>query len=136
MDSPIFEPVDITVPAGPVGLEEQNSASQSYPLPSIETKANQEKRGPSASSFTSSENPLSMTDWTSDETALDNPTPASSVYSDPPLSIDPRLLNEFRLAAYYASGIARDGSAFAVKKLAIRDYHSPLSSFKAQEVLR
>ena len=94
MDSPIFEPVDITVPAGPVGLEEHNSVSQSYPLLSIETKANQEKRGPSASSFTSSENPLSMTDWTSDETALDNPTPASSVYSDPPLSIDPRLLNE------------------------------------------
>lgn len=94
MDSPILEVVDVIVSPRSVGLEEKNSPSQSYSLPSIDSIANQEKRSPSAASFTSSENPLSISDWTSDETALDNPTPASSVYSDPSLSIDPRLLHE------------------------------------------
>lgn len=94
MDSPILEVVDVIVSPRSVGLEEKNSPSQSYSLPSIDSIANQEKRSPSAASFTSSENLLSISDWTSDETALDNPTPASSVYSDPSLSIDPRLLHE------------------------------------------
>ena len=94
MDSPMLEPVDVIVPTGPVGLEEKNSPSQSYALPSIDSLANQERRSPSAASLTSSEKPLSIIAWTSDETALDNLTPASSVNSDLPLSIDPRLLNE------------------------------------------
>jgi len=94
MDSPTLDPVDVLVPPGPVGLEEKNSPTQSYCLPLIDLLANQEKRSLSAASLTSSENPLSMIDWTSDETALDNPTPASSVNSDLSLSTDPRLLNE------------------------------------------
>lgn len=94
MDSPFLEVVDVIVSPISVGLEEKNSPSQSYSLPSIDSIANQEKRSPFAASFTSSENPLSISDWTSDETALDNPTPASSVYSDPSLSIDPRMLHE------------------------------------------
>ena len=53
-----------------------------------------EKRSPSVPSFTISENPLSITDSTSDETELDNSTPASSVNSNLLLSIDPRLLDE------------------------------------------
>jgi hypothetical protein len=94
MDSPMLETLDLIVPTGPVRLEDKNSLSQSYSLPSIDLIANQEKRSLSAASFTGSESPLSIIDWTSDETALDNPTPASSVNSNLPLSIDPRLLNE------------------------------------------
>ncbi len=94
VDSPTLEPVDVLVPTGPVGLEEENSPTQSYSLPLIDSLAYQEKRSASAASLTSSDNPLSIIDWTSDETALDNPTPASSVNSNLSLSIDPRLLNE------------------------------------------
>lgn len=92
-DSPIFEPVDIIVRTGPVRLKDKNSLSQSYSLPSIDSVVNQEKRSSSAASFTGSESPLSSIDWTSDETALDDTTPASSIISDLPLSIDPRLLD-------------------------------------------
>lgn len=90
----MLKPHDIIVPPGPVGLEDKNSLSQSYSLPLINSIAGQEKRSLSTTSFTSSENPLSIIDWTSDETVLDNPTPASSVNSDLSLPIDPRLLNE------------------------------------------
>ena len=90
----MFEPLDVIFPKGPVKLQAENSLSQSYSLPSIDSIANQEKRSLSAASFTGSESPLSSIDWISDETALDSLTPASSVNSDLPLSIDPRLLNE------------------------------------------
>lgn len=89
MESQILDPVDTIVPTGSVGLREGKSS-----LSSIDSTANQEKRSSSAASFTSSENSLSIIDWISDEVVLDNPTPTSSVYSDLPLSIDPRLLNE------------------------------------------
>ncbi len=91
----MLEPVDVIVPTGPVGLEEKNSPSQSYSLPLIDSLANQEKRSPSAASLTSSENLLSIIDWTTDKTTLNDPTPASLVYSDNSLLIDPRLHNEF-----------------------------------------
>ena len=94
IDSPIFEPLDTIVRTGPVSLEDENSLSQSYSLPSIDSVINQEKRRSSAASFTGSESPLSSIDWTSDETALDDTTPASSIISDLPKLIDPRLLNE------------------------------------------
>ena len=69
---------------GPMELEKNNSLSQSYSLPLINPIANLEKRNPSVRSFIRSENPLSITDSTS----------ASSVNSNSPLLIDPRLLNE------------------------------------------
>ncbi len=94
MDTLMLETLGVIVPTGPVRLEDGNGLSQSYSLPSIDSIVNQEKRSSSAASFTGAESPLSIIDWTSDETALDNPTPASSVNSDLPLSIDPRLLNE------------------------------------------
>ena len=94
MDSSMLEPLDLIVPTEPVRLEDKNSLSQSYSPPSIDSIANQEKRSLSAASFTGSESPLSLIAWTSDEAALDDTTPASSVNSDLPLSIDPRLLNE------------------------------------------
>jgi len=75
-------------------VNETSSFSRSSSLSSIRSTTNHKNRSPSAVSFTSCGNPLSMIDWTSDEVALDNPTPASSVYSDLPLSIDPRFLNE------------------------------------------
>lgn len=93
-DLPIFEPLDIIARTGPVRLKDKNSLSQSYSLPSIDSVVNQEKRSSSAASFSGSESPLSSIDWTSDETALDDTTPASSIISDLPLSIDPRLLDE------------------------------------------
>ena len=94
MDSPTLEPVDVIVLTGPVELEKNYSLSQSYSLPLIDPIANQEKRSPSIPTFTRSENLLSITDSTSDETELDSSTPASSVNSNLLLSIDPRLLNE------------------------------------------
>ena len=94
IDSPIFEPLDIIVRTGPVSLEDENSLSQSYSLPSIDLVINQEKRSSSAASFTGSESPFSSINWTSDEIALDDTTPTSSIISDLPKSIDPRLLNE------------------------------------------
>ncbi|KAL8936221.1 MAG: hypothetical protein Q9216_005048 [Gyalolechia sp. 2 TL-2023] len=94
IDSPILEPLDVIIRTGPVRLEDSNSLNQSYSLPLTDSVANQEKRSSSAA-FTGSESPLSSIDWTSDEAALDDTTPAaSSVISDLPLSIDPRLLNE------------------------------------------
>ena len=94
IDSPIFEPLDIIPRTGPVRLEDKSSLSRSYSLPSIDSVVNHEKQSSSAASFTGSESPLSSIDWTLDETALDDMTPASSVISNLPLSIDPRLLNE------------------------------------------
>lgn len=94
MDSPMLEPVDAIVLTGPVELEKNNSLGQGYSPPLIDPIANQEKRSPSVPSFTISENTLSITDSTSDETELDNSTPASSVNSNHLLSIDPRLLEE------------------------------------------
>ena len=94
MDSPMLEPVDAIVLTGPVELEKNNSLGQGYSPPFIDPIANQEKRSPSVPSFTISENMLSITDSTSDETELDNSTPASSVNSNLLLSIDPRLLDE------------------------------------------
>ena len=94
MDLQMLKSVDEIVPKGPVELEERSSFSRSSSLSSIRSTANNENRSLSAVSFTSPENPLSMIDWTSDEVALDNSTPASSVYSDLSLLIDPRLLNE------------------------------------------
>ena len=94
MDTLILETLGVIVPTGPVRLEDGNGLSQSYSLPSIDSIANQEKRSSSAASFTGAESPLSIINWTSDETILDNPTPASSVNSDLPLLIDLRLLNE------------------------------------------
>ena len=90
VDSQMLKSVDVIIPTGRVELEEMNS----YSLSTTHSAANHENRSSSAVSFTSSENPVSVTDWTSDEVALENPTPASSVYSDLLLSIDPRLLNE------------------------------------------
>ncbi|KAL9132037.1 MAG: hypothetical protein Q9217_000165 [Psora testacea] len=84
----------VIVPAGPVGLEEESSSVRTYRLSSLRSAANHEERSRSAASSTSSGSPLSMIGWTSDAEALDNPTPASSVYSKVSLSIDPRLLNE------------------------------------------
>ena len=92
-DSPIFEPLDIIVCTGPVRLKDKNSLSQSYSLPSIDSVVNQEKQSSSAVSFTGSESPLLSINWTSNETALDDTTPASSIISDLPLSSDPRLLD-------------------------------------------
>ena len=94
MDSPMLEPVDAIVLTGPVELEKNYSLSQAYSPPLIDPIENQEKRSPSVLSFTISENPLSITDSTSDETELDSSTPASSVNSNLLSSIDPRLLNE------------------------------------------
>ena len=94
MDSPIFEPIDVIVPTGPVGLDERSSISRSCSLRSIVSIADQDKQSPSTATFPNSETQLSMTDWTSDEAVLDNVTPASSVSSDLSLSIDPRLLDE------------------------------------------
>ena len=88
VDSLTLEPVDVLVPPRPVGLGEKISPTQSYYLALINLLANQEKRSLAAAFLTSSENPFSMIDWTSDETALDNPTPASSVTSELSLSID------------------------------------------------
>ncbi len=95
MDSPMLKTLDLIVPTGPVRMEDKDGLSQSYSLPSIDSIANQEKRSLSVASLTGSESPLSSIDWTLDETALYDTTPASSVISDLPLSIDPRLLNEF-----------------------------------------
>ena len=94
MDSPMLEPVDAIVLTGPVELEKNYSLSQSYSLPLIDPTADQEKRSPFVPTFTRSENLLSITDSTSDETVLDSSTPASSVDFNLLLSIDPRLLNE------------------------------------------
>ena len=94
MDSSMLEPVDAIILTGPVELEKNYSLSQSYSLPLIDPTANQEKRSPFVPTFTRSENLLSITDSTSDETVLDSSTPASSVDSNLLLSIDPRLLNE------------------------------------------
>ena len=94
IDSLIFEPLDTIVRTGPVSLEDENSLSQSYSLPLIDSVINQEKRRSSAVSFTGSESPLSSIDWTLDETALDDTTPASLIISDLSKLIDPRLLNE------------------------------------------
>ena len=94
MDSPTLEPVDAIVLTGPVELKKNYSLSQSYSLPLIDPITNQEKRSPSVPTFTRSENLLSITDSTSDETKLGSSTPASSVKSNLLLSIDPRLLNK------------------------------------------
>lgn len=94
MDSQMLKSVDVIIPTGRVELEEMNSSSRSYSLSTTHSAANHENRSSSAASFTSSEYPVSTIDWTPDEVALENPTPASSVYSDLPLSVDPRLLNE------------------------------------------
>ena len=94
MDSPMLEPVDAIALTGPVELEKNNSLGQGYSPPLIDLITNQEKRSPSVPSFTISENTLSITDSTSDETELNNSTPASSVNSNYLLSIDPRLLDE------------------------------------------
>ena len=62
MDSPMLEPLDVILPEGPVRLEAEDSHSQSYSLPSIDSIANQEKRSLPAVSFTGSESPLSSID--------------------------------------------------------------------------
>ncbi|KAI9806300.1 MAG: hypothetical protein M1825_006415 [Sarcosagium campestre] len=93
MDSPMLEPLDVIFLEGSVRLEETSGPGQRYSLPSIDPIANQEKRSSPAASFAGSECPLSSIDWNSDDTLLGNPTPASSVNSSLPLSIDPRLLN-------------------------------------------
>ena len=90
----MVEPVDAIVLTGLVELEKNNRLGQSYSPSLIDLIANQEKRSPSIPTFTRSETPLSITDSTSDKTKLDDSTPASLVNSNPPLSIDPRLLNE------------------------------------------
>jgi len=94
MDSQMLKSVDVIIPTGRVELEEMNSPSRSYSLSTTHLAANHENRSSSAVSFISSENSVSIIDWTSDKVALENPTPVSSVYSNLPLSIDPRLLNE------------------------------------------
>ena len=76
--------VDAVVLTGTVELKKNNSPGESYSPPLIDLIINQEKRSPSVPNLTRSENPLSIADS----------TPASSVNSNPPLSIDPRLLNE------------------------------------------
>ena len=94
VNSPTLEPIGVIVSTGPVEPGERNSISRSCSLPSIDSITNQDKQGPSTASCTSSETLLSMTDLTSDGVALDKLTPTSSISSDLPLSIDPRLLDE------------------------------------------
>ena len=94
MDSPTLKPVDVIVLTGPVELEKNNSLDQGYSPPLINPITNQEKRSPSVPSFTISKNPYSITNSTSDETELDNSTPASLFNFNLLLSINPRLLDE------------------------------------------
>lgn len=94
INSSMLEPLDLIVSTESVKLKDKNSHCQNYSLFSIDSTANQKKRNLSTASFTNSESPLSLIDWTSDEAALDDTTLTSSVNSDLPLSIDPRLFNE------------------------------------------
>ena len=94
IDSSIFELLNIIVCTEPVRLEDKNSLSQSYSLPSINSVVNQKKQSSSAASFTSSESPLLSINWTLDETAFNDTMLVSSVISNLPLSINPRLLNK------------------------------------------
>ena len=94
VDSLTLESTDIIVSTRPVGLDKRNSISRSCSLPLIDSVVNQDKQSPPIATLINSETPLSMTDWTSDEAALDSLTPISLVSSDLSLSIDPRLLDE------------------------------------------
>ena len=96
MNSPTLEPidVDVIVATGPVTLNKRNSATRRCSLPSTDMIISQDRQSPSTATFTHLKTSLSMTDWTSDETAHNKLTSTSSVSSGLSLSIDPRLLDE------------------------------------------
>ncbi len=54
----ILKILDLIIPTGLVRLEDKNSLSQSYSLPSIDLIANQEKRSSLVVSFTGFKSPL------------------------------------------------------------------------------
>lgn len=76
MDPLILETLELFVPTRLVRVEVQSSLYHSYSLCSMDSIVDREKQSVSAVSFTGSESLLLIMNWTSDETALDDPMQA------------------------------------------------------------